>query len=106
MKRLCTLVFSALLFTNSTIAQSLSGTVTDSASHQAISGAIISIPQLKLTATADAKGNYKISSLSNGTYDVEVTMLGYAPLFSQVTVMADARFDFAMAVSSTGIKEV
>ena len=106
MKKIITLMLSLLVFINITKAQSLSGTVTDSASHQTIPGAIVYIPQLKLGATTDAKGNYKITPLPNGTYEVEVEILGYATITKQVTIKGDVIRNFAMAVSSSSTKEV
>lgn len=87
-------------------AQSLSGTVIDSASHQTIPGAIVYVPQLKLGATTDAKGNYRISPLPNGTYAVEVEILGYAPVSKQITIKGDVRLNFEMTVSFSSSKEV
>ncbi len=94
------LLVIVLLFSLGTNAQSLSGTVTDSATHQKIRGAAVYIPQLKLGATTDTSGSYKITPLPNGTYEVEVTILGYATISKQVTIKGDATLNFAMAVSS------
>jgi len=87
-------------------AQSLRGTVTDSSSHQTIPGAIVYIPQLKLGTQTDINGNYKIAPLPNGTYDVEVEILGYATVTKQVTIKGHVTSNFAMAVSSASSKEV
>lgn len=87
-------------------AQSLSGTITDSVSHQTIPGAVVYIPQLKLGGTTDANGHYKISSLPKGVYEVEVEILGYATLTKQVNIRGDVTQNFAMSVSSSSTKEV
>jgi iron complex outermembrane receptor protein len=88
------------------VAQSLSGSVIDSASHQAIEGAAVYIPKLRSGALTDIKGNYKIAPIPKGTYKVEVQMLGYATLTQQVIIKGDARLDFALRISSTSSKEV
>ncbi len=106
MKKAVILLISALWYSNFITAQSLSGTVTDSSTHQTIPGAIVFIPQLKLGSTADADGNYKIAPLSNGTYQVEVAMFGYATLIKQVTIKGDEKLDFTMVVSSASLGEV
>src|ERR1700677_4189718 len=80
-------------------AQSLSGTVTDSISHENLLGAVVFMPQLKLGSTADAKGNYKITNLPNGTYQVEGLLVGYATVSQQVTITGDATFNFKMMMS-------
>ena len=106
MSKTLTLILSSILCFNYSIAQSLSGIVTDSADHQVIPGAIVSIPQLKLATSADNKGYFKISPLANGTYDMEVIMLGYAPIFKQITVKGDEKIDIELLVSSSSMGEV
>lgn len=100
-------IFPFFLFTSLLIeAQSLSGAVTDSASHQTIPGAVVYIPQLKLGATTDVKGHYKISPLPNGTYDVEVEILGYATITKQINIRKNTTLNFAMVVSTSSANEV
>lgn len=106
MKKIVTLVFSTLALFLSINAQSLSGSVIDSASHQIISGAIVYIPELKLGATVDLKGNYKIAPITKGTYQVEVAMFGYATLINQVTVTGDLTLNIALTASSSSLNEV
>lgn len=97
---------SILLLSLSTYSQSLSGIVTDSATHQTLPGAVVYLPQLKLGATTDANGNYRISSLPYGTYEVEVKILGYATITRQMTIKGDIMLNFALGVSSSSTKEV
>ncbi|MGP8215481.1 MAG: TonB-dependent receptor [Bacteroidia bacterium] len=106
MKRPVILILSLLMFTDITMAQSLSGTVTDSASHQTIPGVVVYLPQLKLGGTTDANGNYKITSVPGGTYEVEVKILGYAIITKQVIIKGDVTANFSMAVSSASSNEV
>src|SRR5580658_6976912 len=87
-------------------AQSLSGNVMDAATHQAVAGATVYFPQLKLGAVSDAGGNYKIALLPKGTYEVELEMMGYATLTKQITIHDDVILDFALTISSSSLKEV
>lgn len=87
-------------------AQSLSGHVMDATTHQAVTGATVYFPQLKLGAVSDVKGNYKIAPLPKGTYEVELEMVGYATLTKQITIHEDVMLDFALSVSSASLKEV
>ena len=87
-------------------AQSLSGCITDSATHKPIEGVSVYFPQLKLGAITDANGNYKISSLPKGTYESEVKMIGYATLTNQVTIVKDEILNMAMPVSYSPLREV
>jgi len=101
-------IFVLLLFiimTGYAGAQSLSGTVTDSASHQTIPGVVVYIPQLKLGGTSDVNGAYKIT-LPNGTYEVEVELLGYATISRLISIKGDVTANFVMSLSSSSGKEV
>jgi iron complex outermembrane receptor protein len=71
-------------------AQSLSGSVIDSAGGQGIPGAIVYFPELKIGTTTDAQGNFKMTAMPNGTYEMEVKILGYATLTQQVTIKDNA----------------
>ncbi|HTA81400.1 MAG TPA: carboxypeptidase-like regulatory domain-containing protein, partial [Bacteroidia bacterium] len=106
MKHITLLISSILLFVNITIAQSLSGTITDSASHQTMPGVVVYLPQLNLGSTSDIKGNYKINYLPSGTYEVEVKILGYSIITKQVSIKNDVILNFSMAVSSASSNEV
>ncbi len=85
MKYIIMLLVSLLVFANIAAAQSLSGTVVDSAGGQGIPGAAVYFPELKLGTTTDSAGNFKMTSMPNGTYEMEVKILGYATLTQQVT---------------------
>jgi sugar lactone lactonase YvrE len=56
---------------------SLGGTVTDSASGNPITGAIVAIQGTALKATTDATGHYAITSISQTTFVVSVSAPGY-----------------------------
>ena len=103
------IVLSLLLFSGFCLnlnAQSLSGYITDSATHQGLDGATVYIPQLKLGSLTDAKGYYKISPLPNGTYELEIEMLGHATIAKQITINGEVTANFAMIISSTSLNEV
>lgn len=87
-------------------AQSLSGTVTDSTTHQPLEGAAIYFPDLKMGGVTDAKGHYKISPLPKGTYHVELQMSGYANVNKRVTIDGAVTLDFAANISSSSLKDV
>ncbi len=100
------LLFSLLICILCIKAQSLSGTITDSANHQTLPGVVVYIPELKSGSTSDSKGNYKISSLPNGTYMVELEFLGYATITKQVSIKGDVVHNFVLSPSSSSEKEV
>jgi len=87
-------------------AQTLSGRVTDTATQQSIPGVVIYIPQLKLGATTDTGGFYKITHIPNGTYDLEAQYLGYASSIKHVTINGATTLNFALSASSSNMQEV
>src|SRR5579863_10329125 len=100
-------LLSISLFTGVYVtAQALSGNVMDLTTHEAIAGATVYFPQLKLGAVSDISGNYRISPLPKGTYEVELEMAGYATLTKQITIKGDVMLDFALTISSASLKEV
>jgi iron complex outermembrane receptor protein len=96
-----------LLFTGIYLkAQSLSGNITDAATHKPIQGASVYIPPLKFGSVTGVKGNYRIGSVPNGTYEVEIKMIGYATLIKQVTIKGNVIFDFVLTFSAISLNEV
>jgi iron complex outermembrane receptor protein len=87
-------------------AQSLSGTVTDSVSHQGLKGASVYFPHLKLGSVTDVKGNYKIAQVPVGTYEVKVEMSGYATVTKWITINDSVTFNFTTTISSSLLKDV
>jgi iron complex outermembrane receptor protein len=100
------ILFIALFISLSLRAQSLSGSITDSATHKAIEGASVYFPQLKLGAITDQKGYYKISSLPKGVYDVQVQAHGYSTIIQQVNISADMMLEFSAGISYSSLKPV
>lgn len=87
-------------------AQSLSGKITDSATHLPVEGADVYIPQLRLGAVSDKQGFYNLGTLPKGNYDVEVQALGCATIFRAVNIHGKTILDFATAVSYSSLKQV
>ncbi len=88
------------------MAQSLSGRITDSATHAGLAGATLYFPQLKLGAIADQAGKYQISPIPRGTHEAELQMIGYGTLIKRITIKANTKLDFVMTVSSSPLKPV
>jgi iron complex outermembrane receptor protein len=78
----------------------------DTATHQALAGATVYLPQLKTGAVTDIKGNYRITRIPKGVYEVEVEIIGYAATTQQIAIKGDVTLDFAVTISSAALKEV
>ncbi len=86
--------------------QSLSGQLTDSVTGKPVEGASVYFPQLKLGAITDSEGNYNISSLPKGTYDLEVHAAGYATIIQEVTISGHEQLNFNVSVSYSTLRQV
>src|ERR1035438_8312318 len=105
--RLALSIFILLLFCRGIDAQnSLSGTVTDSISKEAIAEVVIGIPQLKLFAISDANGVYKIMHIPSGKFTVQTQFIGYAPVLKQIAVSGDTKLDISLHSSTASLQEV
>jgi len=87
-------------------AQSLRGHISDSATHHPLEGASVYFPQLKLGGVSDAGGNYEISPLPRGTYEVEIRVLEHAGITKQISIQSDRTLDFATPVSFSSLQQV
>lgn len=104
--RLSILLFLCLI-TGSTYAQSsLSGKVYNKAGNAPIQGALLQIPDLKVSAVSDSAGNYSFNNLPKGTYVVEADALGYASMGKTVKTGNGASLDFPLEISPIEENEV
>lgn len=76
------LLFLPLLFLSTTIAAqntgSLTGSVKDKLTQEALIGASIKLENTDLGTTTDVNGNFRVSGIPPRTYNVTVSYLGYA----------------------------
>lgn len=74
-------LYDAMLMTrfvmNTKDAAGLHGTVTDKDTDKPIGGAIISIPELKLSTVTDNNGEYSFYVVPSGLQHVTITATGY-----------------------------
>ncbi len=102
---LIAVIFPHFLF--ATAAGSVSGIITDAKTGNKLPGGIITIPQLRLSATADAAGKFSFSSLpSKGRYVVEARYSGYKTQVKTVDLAIGADLNFALEPSIVEIREV
>lgn len=70
----------------------LEGRVLDKESHEALVGVSVSLVGTSLGAATDADGNFQISNLEAGTYDIRFSHIGYQPLvYKKVLIRPDLR---------------
>src|SRR5579863_4219227 len=100
------LLISAILSGVLATAQSLSGHLTDAATHLPIEGASVYIPELKLGAVSNKQGFYNLGALPRGNYDVQVQALGYATILRQENITGNVFLDFVLNVSYSPLGQV
>ena len=88
MKKVIQIQILAMLFAVSGVyAQgSLTGVVNDAQSGEPLPGANVFIEELELGASTDIDGQYAVTNIPLGTYDVRVTFLGYREINEEVTI--------------------
>ena len=85
----------------------VSGKVIDSATGEAIVGAVVSLDNNYLWAVTDAKGGFVISNVQKGEYTLTATSLGYVDESVKVKVTGDVTgLVLKMHESTLAIKEV
>ena len=85
---------------------SLSGRVTHGESGEAVIGAAIYLPDLRLGATTDTDGAYRLANLPTGTFTVQVSYISHKTLIKSVTIRDTTTQDFVMENSSQMLEEV
>lgn len=85
---------------------SLSGTVTHRESGEQVIGAAIYLPELRLGATTDVNGAYRIAKLPSGTFTVQVSYVSHRTLIQKITIQGDTHADFVMENAAQALEEV
>jgi hypothetical protein len=84
------------LFAQNTI----SGTVTDASTGEALAGANVVVVGTNMGAAATADGSYSISNVPDGSYTLTASVIGYADGNQSVNVSGDATANFSLNVSA------
>ena len=84
----------------------LSGIVLDLHNNQPLNGVIINIPGIKTGAESDSTGYYVIKNIPEGTYLVEVHLVGYATKLADIRIKGISREDFKLEPSPIQLKDV
>lgn len=81
-----------LLFVcNITIAQTLSGKITDKTNDEPLIGATILVKETGQSTSVQLDGYFKIKNIKPATYNLVITFIGYERFFQAVSVRADEK---------------
>ena len=102
------ILFALCMLTMPLYAQfSLSGRITLEDGTEPAFGASVYINELKMGATADSLGNYKVSDIPKGSYTVKVSFVSMPPVTERnVRIGADMKRDFVIKSGDNALEEV
>jgi TonB-linked SusC/RagA family outer membrane protein len=84
---------------------SLNGTVLDE-TGQSLPGASVQIKSLNKGTTTDVSGKYRITGLTNGSYLVSISYIGYSTTEQTVKVSGNTNVDFSVKPDAQNLNEV
>ncbi len=91
---------------NSFSQHSLTGKVTDADNGETLVGASIFIAELRLGATSDTQGDFRIDKLPKGIFTVQVSFVAHKTMVAKIKIEAETRQDFTMQNSANMLEEV
>jgi len=100
-----------LFFSISVAAQTIkggetTGKITDKTTGQPIPGVTITIPDVKIATSTDAKGLYVLKQLPKGEYLIQVSTIGYASETKMVDLGNRSSVDFKLSASNYELSDV
>ena len=100
---LLSLLLPFLLF--SQVKYTLSGVISEASSNETLIGVTIAIPALKTGVTTNEYGFYSLT-LPEGTYELQISYLGYQDKIETVTFDQDRKLNFQMIEEAEKLDEV
>jgi TonB-linked SusC/RagA family outer membrane protein len=90
------------------LAQSIRGTVTDSASQKPLEGATVTLSGTNRRVLTGSDGSYAFANVTAGAAVVRVQMIGYGPALRALTVIQgeDATVDFGLVLKPVELEEM
>ena len=81
----------------------ITGTIRDDATNQALAGAQVFIPALAVGTLSDNEGAFVVQGVPAGTHVVEIQLIGYAIARQEVTVVAGSESPLDVALSEEAL---
>ena len=83
----------------------LSGTITAEASNETLIGVNVLIPEINKGTVTNEYGFYSIT-LPEGSYTIQISILGYAPIQQTIQLTENKRLNFSLEESTEMLEEV
>ncbi|MEO6669878.1 MAG: TonB-dependent receptor [Ferruginibacter sp.] len=77
----------------------LTGTITDGKTGEPLQGVSIYIVDIKSGTSTNARGEYSISNITEGSHLIEFSHVGYSTIAENITISGDSRKDLSMTES-------
>ncbi|AOM77915.1 SusC/RagA family TonB-linked outer membrane protein [Pedobacter steynii] len=84
---------------------SVTGTVLDETGLP-LPGASVQIKSINKSATTDASGKYRLTGLSNGTFILTISYIGYTSISQNVNISGNVSADFSLKPDAQNLSEV
>ncbi len=105
--RKTTLLILLIIIFHSVHAQNrLKGNIKDAHTLQALSNAIVRIPDIKVSSISDSNGNYVFNNIPAGSYLIEVSLTGHETKLETVTIKGVLQKDFVLNASVKQLQDV
>ncbi|MCX2720066.1 TonB-dependent receptor [Lentiprolixibacter aurantiacus] len=83
----------------------ISGTITEATSNETLIGVTLIVPELRTGATTNEYGFYSLT-LPEGTYEIQVSYLGFKDIRQTVELTADQKINFQMVEQAQQLEEI
>lgn len=94
-----------LFSTTQSYSQSIKGKITDASNSDPLVGAVVKIQGTSLGAQADLDGNYEITDIKPGVYNLEYSYIGYkSKILKDIVVTAKITTNLNVSLSGDGIE--
>lgn len=101
------LLFCICSFAQSKVGMRMTGTVRDAKTEEPVPGAAVILDNSDIWAISDEKGFFSFEALDPGTYDAEITCLGYLSQNRKLTVKSGMKsLDIRLSVNSLALDEI
>ena len=84
----------------------LSGKITDAGTGEKLRGVSIYMSVLKIGVSSDGNGRYQVNSLKPGQYLLEISLVGYKTIISNIVIQKDTIVDFPLIPANNELTEV
>lgn len=86
--------------------QTLSGTITHREDQEAVIGATVYLPELRIGATSDVNGAYRLANLPRGTFTVQVSYVSHRTIVQKVSIDGATTVNFVLENAAQALEEV